>query len=153
MTSWSEKGTAVVYSGYRYGTALNCFGSINLKNGHFIGSFHERGNAQATIEHFQKVREVYKPHIPLAFIMDNATWHKTEEVKDFCKKNNITLLFLPPYSPEFNPIERVWSFFKSMVRQRFFPKAVAFREFVYQLVNQVNSTSAKQLANLCCSLI
>jgi len=55
--------------------------------------------------------------------MDNATWHKTFEVKDFCKKNNITLLFLPLYSPEFNPI------------------------------NEINSTSSKQLAHLCCSLI
>jgi transposase len=153
VTSWSKKGKAVVYSGYRYGTALNCFGSINLKDGHFIASFHERGNAKATIEHFQKVREVYKSHIPLAFIMDNATWHKTFEVKDFCKKNNITLLFLPPYSPEYNPIERVWSFLKSKVRQRFFPKANDFREFVYQLLNEINSTSSKQLAHLCCSLI
>jgi len=58
VTSWSEKGKAVVYSGYRYGTALNCFGPINLKDGHFIGSFHERGNAKETIEYFKKVREV-----------------------------------------------------------------------------------------------
>ena len=85
--------------------------------------------------------------------MDNATWHKTEEVKNFCENNNITLLFLPPYSPEFNPIERVWSFLKSKVKQRFFPKANEFREFVYQLLNDINSTSSKQLGHLCCSLI
>ena len=75
------------------GTSLNCFGSIDLKNGHLISSFHERGNAEATIEHFQKVRDAYEPHISLAFIIDNATWHKTQKVKDFCEENNITLLF------------------------------------------------------------
>jgi len=153
VTSWSEKGKAVVYSGYRYGTALNCFGSINLKNGQFIASFHERGNAEATIVHLQKVRAVYESHIPLAFIMDNATWHKTLKVKEFCKNNNITLLFLPPYSPEYNPIERVWSFLKSKLSQRFFSTANSFREFVYELMNGINTDSSEQLSNLCCSLI
>jgi len=152
-TSWSEKGEAVVYSGYRYGTALNCFGSIDLKNGHFIGSFHERGNADATIEHFQKVRDSYEDNIPLAFIIDNATWHKTKKVKDFCVENNITLLFLPPYSPEYNPIERVWSFLKSKVRQRFFSTADSFIKFIYELVDDVNINSFEQLRHLCCSLI
>ena len=154
VTSWSEKEKAVVYSGYRYGTAFNCFGSINLKNGHFISSFHEKGNAEATITHLQKVRDKYKEDKPpLAFLKDNATWHKTDKVKDFCEENNITLLFLPPYSPEFNAIERVWSFLKSKVSQRFFPTANSFRKFIYELMNNVNLDNSEQLANLCCSLI
>jgi len=154
VTSWSAKGKAVVYSGYRYGTALNCFDSIDLKSGYFIGSFHERGNAEATIVHLQKVRAEYKEGMPpLAFFMDNATWHKTDKVKEFCEKNNITLLFLPPYSPEYNPIERVWSFLKSKVSQRFFPTANSFRQFIYELMNNVNLDNSEQLANLCCSLI
>ena len=153
ITSWSKKGKSVVYSGYRYGTSLNCFGSIDLKNGQFISSFHERGNAEATIEHFQKVRDSYEAHIPLAFIIDNATWHKTNKVKEFCVQNSITLLFLPPYSPEYNPIERVWSFLKSKVSQRFFPTADSFREFIYGLMDGINSNCFEQLGHLCCSLI
>ena len=70
--------------------------------------------------------------------MDNATCHKTKEVKEFCKNNNITLLFLPPYSPEYNPIERVWSFLKSKVRQRFFSTADSFKKFIYKLLDNVN---------------
>ncbi len=58
ITSWSEKGKKVVYSGYRYGTSLNCFGSIDLN------SFNERGNADATIAHFQKARDSYTHDIP-----------------------------------------------------------------------------------------
>ena len=132
---------------------MNCFGSIDLKNGNFIASFHERGNAQATIEHFQKVRNSYEKDIPLAFIIDNATWHKTLKVREFCEKNNITLLFLPPYSPEFNPIERVWSFLKSKVKQRFFPSANSFKIFIYELLNRINFDYFQELGHLCCSLI
>jgi transposase len=86
-------------------------------------------------------------------LIDNATWHKTIKVKEFCENNNITLLFLPPYSPEYNPIERVWSFLKSKVRQRFFSTADSFRKFIYELMNNVNIEYFGQLNHLYCSLI
>ena len=88
ITSWSTKGTSVEYPGYRYGTSLNCFGSINLQNGELISSFHDKGNALSTIEHLQKVRDKYDESIPLTFIIDNASWHKTAAVTDFCEQKN-----------------------------------------------------------------
>lgn len=42
-------------------------------------------------------------------ILDKASWHTTEKLK--CP-SNISLLHLPPYSPELNPIEQVWHFLK-----------------------------------------
>ena len=42
-------------------------------------------------------------------ILDKASWHTTEKLK---LPENISLLFLPPYSPELNPIEQVWHFLK-----------------------------------------
>ena len=153
VTSWSQSGSSVVYSGYRYGTSLNCFGSLNLKTGNLISSFHDKGNAEATIEHFTKVRNAYDEHIPLAFLIDNASWHKTLAVQEYCKHNKITLLFLPPYCPEFNPIERVWSFLKSKIRQRFFKTADIFRSFVFELFANINNTNPKELSNQCISLI
>ena len=48
-------------------------------------------------------------HEKICFIMDNVRMHKTEEsIKDQCAKNNIDILFLPVYSPELNPIEKVF---------------------------------------------
>ena len=43
-------------------------------------------------------------------ILDNARWHHANYLKDWLKanKNNIELVFLPPYAPHLNPIERVW---------------------------------------------
>jgi len=153
VTSWSKSGSSVVYSGYRYGTSLNCFGSLNLKTGNLISSFHDRGNAEATIEHFIKVRASYDENIPLAFLIDNASWHKTLAVQEYCEQNKITLLFLPPYSPEFNPIERVWSFLKSKIRQRFFRTAKIFKSFVFDLFTNINKTDNDEMAKQCISLI
>ena len=118
-----------------------------------ISSFHDKGNAVATIEHFIKVREYYDKNIPLAFFIDNASWHKTLAVKEYCEKNKITLLFLPPYSPEYNPIERVWSFLKSKIKQKFFQTAEKFKSFVFDLFENINVTDLDKLATQCCSLI
>jgi transposase len=49
-------------------------------------------------------------------IMDNATFHKSEESQRLIKEAGCRILFLPPYSPDLNPIEIFWSNFKKMVQ-------------------------------------
>ena len=43
-------------------------------------------------------------------IMDQAGWHKSKKLK---LPENITVLLLPPYSPELNPVERLWAYLRS----------------------------------------
>ena len=43
-------------------------------------------------------------------ILDGASWHKSHGL---VAPSNITLLALPPYSPELNPVERVWHYLRS----------------------------------------
>lgn len=43
-------------------------------------------------------------------IMDQAGWHKARALK---VPENITILYLPPYSPELNPVERLWAYLRS----------------------------------------
>jgi len=45
-------------------------------------------------------------------ILDNAAYHKTELISRFAKKQGIQMLTLPQYTPEWNPIEIVWSWVK-----------------------------------------
>jgi len=45
-------------------------------------------------------------------IMDNATFHKSLKTKEIIERKGCTLLFLPPYSPDLNPIEKFWANFK-----------------------------------------
>ena len=69
----------------------NCFGSLNLKTGNLISSFLDKGNTEATIEYFKKVRANYDKNIPLAFFIDNDSWHKTVVFKNI--GNRIRLLY------------------------------------------------------------
>ena len=49
--------------------------------------------------------------------MDNASIHKAALVQEFVRENGWTIVFLPPYSPEFNPIEKEFSIFKNAIRR------------------------------------
>jgi transposase len=43
-------------------------------------------------------------------LLDGAGWHKTG--RRLCLPDNISLLRLPPYSPELNPVENIWQFLR-----------------------------------------
>jgi transposase len=48
-------------------------------------------------------------------IADNVSYHKSAKTKSFLTKSNLEIMYLPPYSPEFNPIEQVWKWIKPLV--------------------------------------
>jgi transposase len=50
-------------------------------------------------------------------VMDNATFHKRNDIQQAIQKNGHTLIFLPPYSPDLNPIEHKWAQAKSARRK------------------------------------
>ncbi|WP_430387131.1 transposase [Blastomonas fulva] len=50
-------------------------------------------------------------------IMDNLSSHKRASVRDRIEAASATLRFLPPYSPDFNPIEKAFSRLKAMLRK------------------------------------
>lgn len=50
-------------------------------------------------------------------ILDNASIHKSEKTKDLISSYNCKLIFLPPYSPDLNPIEKVWAQLKAIIRK------------------------------------
>jgi len=63
--------------------------------------------------------------------LDNATIHKSKKVKKYLKRHKtIHLFYLPPYSPEYNPVELFWKWIK--------PKVYGFSAFggIEELINR-----------------
>lgn len=56
-----------------------------------------------------KLNDIFKNKI---FLMDNVRFHKSKRIIDLFKNSNNRLLFIPPYSPQLNPIEEVFSHIK-----------------------------------------
>ena len=51
-------------------------------------------------------------------VMDNASFHKSQKTKKLIESVGCRLLFLPPYSPDLNPIEKFWANMKRWIRQK-----------------------------------
>lgn len=49
-------------------------------------------------------------------VLDNASFHKSSRTRELIEKAGCTLLYLPPYSPDFNPIENQWASLKTRYR-------------------------------------
>jgi len=49
-------------------------------------------------------------------VMDNAAFHKSQKTKELIESVGCKVIFLPPYSPDFNPIEKFWANMKRWIR-------------------------------------
>ncbi len=119
-------------------TRLNIVGAIQL--GHVadaITSQYETINTESIINFLNKIREQYgskKVHL----ILDKAGYHRSLLVADHALKLNIKLHFLPPYSPNLNPIERLWRVMNEKVRNnRCFKGAKDFKEAINSFFDDI----------------
>ena len=65
------------------------------------------------------LKEVLLPELPpgKVLILDNASFHSSEESKKLIEAAACKLLFLPLYSPDLNPIEKYWANLKVKIRE------------------------------------
>lgn len=77
-------------------------------------------------------------------IMDNLASHKSAAVRERIESADATLWFLPPYSPDLNPIEKLWSKVKSWLRR---VEARTFDAIGDALVEVLRTVSAQECAN------
>lgn len=83
-------------------------------NGHDVLDFPENNKKENFMKFLEKIREK-NPFGRIVVILDNFRTHHAILVQEKAKKLNILLLFLPPYSPDLNPIELVWKSIKRAV--------------------------------------
>ena len=66
-------------------------------------------------------------------LMDNASFHKCKEIKQLIMDSGNYVLYIPPYSPEYNPIEKIFHSMKSKVTEYSEINTVALREIIDNL--------------------
>ncbi len=52
----------------------------------------------------------------MVVVIDNASFHKSKKVVELIEAVGCRIIFLPPYSPDFNPIEHWWAAIKNAIR-------------------------------------
>lgn len=109
-TVWAEKGsrpTAVRQTEYEW---CYLFAAVNPMNGASSALVAPTVNTELMNRHLEFISQEAGPKTHVVLVLDQAGWHTAKALK---VPSNLTLLPLPPYSPELNSAERIWDYMRS----------------------------------------
>jgi transposase len=112
---WIKKGIRKEIPANTGRARLNLSGMIDITNHNVVVQEDIMLNAEATITFFQKIEAAYPNKNKIHLFSDNARYYRNKQVLEYLKTSKINLHFLPPYSPNLNPIERLWKWMKERV--------------------------------------
>lgn len=135
---WVKKGSKPVNGRSSEHIRHSAIGSINPVSGEFFSLVVPEVDTpvfQAFIDELSKSTNYRK----LVLVLDNATWHKTPSMN----WHNIKPLYLPVYSPDFNPIENLWRFIKINHFSNWYAKTV--EELIEKICLAFSTLSQEQI--------
>jgi len=148
---WIKRGGTVEISTTASRTRINLIGAIVLEN---ISSTkvieYETINTDSVANFFSEIRKQHEMKFKLHVILDQSGYHRSKELKKVAKSLNIKLHYLPAYSPNLNPIERLWKVMNEKVRNnKFFKTPTEFREninnFFHKTVPEIGDTLSSRI--------
>ena len=94
---------------------VNIFGAISISELDVVTRSYDTINQFSVCDFLKALRDKNPNGEKLYFILDRGPSNKALSVKELAEELNIEIILLPPYSPNLNPIERLWKFFKKKV--------------------------------------
>jgi transposase len=107
---WAKTGsrpTVVKQTRYEW---VYMYAAVEPKSGASVALQAPHVNTGTMNVFLKMLSDELEPHDHAVLIMDQAGWHKAKEL---AVPENITVLYLPPYAPELNPVERLWAYLRS----------------------------------------
>lgn len=106
---WAKKGTrprVIRQLQYEY---VYLFGAVCPATGKSVGLVMPVVNHEAMQLHLEAISQQLESGKHAVIVLDRAAWHTTKKLNKF---TNISILPLPPVSPELNPVEQVWQYLR-----------------------------------------
>ncbi|MEM3431639.1 MAG: IS630 family transposase [Candidatus Micrarchaeia archaeon] len=130
---WSFNKPEISRNTDRY--KANVFGFYSL-NGAKVVDFPENSKKKSIISFLKKSRE-RNQYKKMVIILDNFKPHHCTETIEPAKNLNINLVFLPPYSPDLNPIDFIWKDIRRKISKTFIESIDRMKELINE--NYLNS--------------
>ncbi|EDY5736543.1 IS630 family transposase [Salmonella enterica] len=132
-----KKAHVVETTGSR--TRLNIMGALNLNDiSSTVIREYDTIDSLNICRFFIAIRETYPITQKVHIILDGAGYRRAELVQDWAVVMNIELHYLPPYSPNLNPTERLWKVMNETVRNNhYFATAKEFREKIRHFFSDI----------------
>lgn len=99
---------------------LNIAGAISLYGEDIITQDFATINSESICVMLELIKKNNPQEKNLFYVLDNAGYHRSKAVKLRAQELGIQLVYLPSYSPNLNPIERFWKFFKQKVLYNYY---------------------------------
>jgi transposase len=128
---------------------INVLGAVNAVSKEVITHINTTYITTETIVGFlQQLRDHYLDK-PIAIVMDNARYQHCQIVLEKAKYLNMDILFLPPYSPNLNIIERLWKFTrKKVLYGKYYQSAELFHRAINEFFEQINQKYTEELGTI-----
>ena len=141
---WARRGSrprAVKQTEYDW---IYLYGAVNPRSGDSVALLAPTVNTFVMNQHLRMISEHVRPDVHVVLGLDQAGWHLSKGLK---VPANITLLPLPPHSPELNPIERLWSWLKAhQLSNRVYAD---YDDLLQSGINAWNTLTPDRLRTLC----
>ena len=82
-------------------------------------------------------------------IFDNVNFHKSQEIIDMIENTGAKVVFLPPYSPDLSPIEKMWSKIKEILKRKKPRSKSEFHEALFYAITSVNDEDFEEWYDAC----
>ncbi|WP_438498240.1 IS630 family transposase [Paenibacillus sp. IHBB 3054] len=147
--NWFPRGRQRKVPTYGKHEGAKLFGAINYETGQVHHREEEKANTEAFIRFLQDLLTAY-PNGKIALILDNSRIHHAIGLQPFLEEHpRLQLVFLPPYSPNLNPVEGLWLWLKSdVVNNVFFEKFYKIKLHVSQFMKRINQQPMETIDRL-----
>lgn len=136
---WIKKGVrkAIATTGRQH--RVNMIGGICLSNHRIVYERAQKVNEVSLQSFLYRLRKHHPGRYKVHVIWDNAGYHCSKIVKAFAEELGIEVHYLPPYSPNLNPIERLWKIMHEEVTyNRYYPTFSDFTEAIKHFFRHIN---------------
>lgn len=149
VCGWIKKGECKTLQTTGKQHRLHLVGALSLKGMQVTVREYETIDADSIIGFFKDL-ESKGGEGNIHIILDNAAAHKSRKLVEYLKDSRIRLHYLPPYSPNLNPIERLWKVFReTTLYNRYFETCAEFftvvRDFFTAKVHKIKPLLAQRI--------
>jgi transposase len=107
---WAQKGTRPTALRQTEFDWAYLFGAVCPESGKSAGLVMPEANTETMNQHLLEISKQVSPRAHAIVLMDRAGWHRSKSLR---VPQNLTIMLLPPRSPELNPVEIIWHWLRS----------------------------------------
>lgn len=149
VCGWIKKGEIKTLPTTSDQYRMHFVGAVVLKKMEIFTREYETVNAESVIDFFKHLEESSKA-TTIHIICDNGPSNKNKKLREYLKTSKIKIHYLPPYSPNLNPIERLWKVLRerkthNKCYEKFIDFKIAIRGFFIEDIPRIRANLIKRI--------